>query len=144
MQFIIQRVISAKVTVDDQVISEIPNGFLVYVGFHKTDTEQIVLKGVKKLKSMRLADDKPIPSNQHFLFVSNFTLYSKFKGNKLDFHNAMKRESSESMFNYFVEEMKKLHANVSTGKFGSYSMVYSVVDGPRNILVEFVNKLSNE
>ena len=58
MKFVIQRVTSASVTVNEELIGSIEKGFLVLVGVSQTDTREIADKMVKKLIGMRIFDDE--------------------------------------------------------------------------------------
>ena len=58
MKFLIQRVDKASVSVDQQMVGEISNGFLVFVGISNTDTREIADKMINKLIHMKT--EKPI------------------------------------------------------------------------------------
>merc|ERR1719419_1358251 len=97
MRFVIQRVRSASVSVDNKVISSINRGLCVLVGIHKDDTIKDGQRLISKLLGMRLwpdQDDRPwrtsVVSNEfEILFVSQFTLYARMKGTKPDYSHSM-------------------------------------------------------
>ena len=49
MKFVIQRVLEASVTVDNQTIGKIDKGFVVLIGVGQNDTVEIADKLIKKL-----------------------------------------------------------------------------------------------
>ena len=76
------------------------------------------------------------------LLVSQFTLYHKFKGNKLDFHCAMKSEESKPFFSDFVKRVQCdfKEEKVKEGAFGEYMQVALENDGPVTIIVDSRNR----
>ncbi|KAL0476814.1 dtd [Acrasis kona] len=72
------------------------------------------------------------------LLVSQFTLYSKFKGTKLDFHNAMTPEKAKEFFNNFADYMRSEYKQdkVFLGAFGEYMNVNLTNDGPVTIIAD--------
>ena len=92
MKAIIQRVTSASVTVDGEIISSIGKGLCVLVGIHRTDTRKELEYIAKKILSTRIFDDpntgkrwdKSVKdANLEVLCVSQFTLYHILKVSKL-------------------------------------------------------------
>ena len=57
MRMVIQRVTSASVTVDGQVIGEVGKGFLVLLGVQEADSEEIADKMVDKMCRLRIFED---------------------------------------------------------------------------------------
>ncbi|KAL5036441.1 D-tyrosyl-tRNA(Tyr) deacylase [Batrachochytrium dendrobatidis] len=104
MRAVIQRVSSASVTVDGTVVSRINNGLCILVGLKVGDTDTEMDYITKKIMGLKVfqgtqsgkqwdANIKDI--NGDVLCVSQFTLYAKTsKGNKPDFHLAMKNTES--------------------------------------------------
>lgn len=81
------------------------------LGISTTDTMEQADKMVNKLVNVRLWDNadtgkswsESVKSlNLGLLIVSQFTLYGKLKGNKPDFHDAMKASDSEQLYNHVV------------------------------------------
>ena len=92
MKAIIQRVTSASVTVDGEIISSIGKGLCVLVGIHRADTRKELEYIAKKILSTRIFDDpntgkrwdKSVKdANLEVLCVSQFTLYHILKVSKL-------------------------------------------------------------
>ena len=86
MKFVIQRVTSASVEVDEKIVGKIGKGFLVLIGIGKEDNEEIADKMIKKLIGMRIFDDENGKTNLslndvsgELLLISQFTLYADCK-----------------------------------------------------------------
>ncbi|KAF8197586.1 D-Tyr tRNAtyr deacylase-like domain-containing protein [Pholiota molesta] len=143
MRAVIQRVSSASVTVDKQVISKISNGLMVLVGIGSDDTDADVAVLSKKILSLRVFSD---PSNEEnmwkasvkdvdgdILCVSQFTLLANTsKGNKPDFHRAMATEPSRNLYATFLETLKAGYKpnKIQDGKFGAMMSVSLTNEGP--------------
>ena len=57
MRLVIQRVKSAKLSVDDKLISEIGVGLMVFVGVCKGDTSVQVKKAANKISTIRIFEE---------------------------------------------------------------------------------------
>ncbi|XP_055714644.1 D-aminoacyl-tRNA deacylase [Phlebotomus papatasi] len=163
MKAIVQRVTSASVTVDQEVISAIGRGLCVLVGICKDDTAKDVEYIVRKLLNIRLFEDtsgkrwsKSVLDEQlEILCVSQFTLYHRLKGNKPDFHLAMQGTEAQDLYNTFLRQLgQKYHPDkIRDGKFGAYMQVHIQNDGPvtleldsgasKNDKTEEINKEDN-
>lgn len=143
MKALIQRVLSAKVVVNGETISEISKGLCVLVGISRDDTKKDMEFIVRKILNLRIFDDEDGKRwaksakdlNLEVLCVSQFTLYNVLKGNKPDFHNAMTSEQSEKFYNEFLDEMKKSYRAdaIKNGLFGADMQVHIQNDGPVTI-----------
>mmetsp|Transcript_28283 Transcript_28283/g.45499 ORF Transcript_28283/g.45499 Transcript_28283/m.45499 type:complete len:230 (+) Transcript_28283:78-767(+) len=143
MRGIVQRVASAQVSVDGKVVSKIGRGLMVLLGIKEGDTTLDMEYVCRKLLNMRLFDDdsgKPwkrsvMDAGLEVLVVSQFTLYCKLKGNKPDFHAAMKSSKSKPMYEGFLDLASRTYQNdrIFGGKFGAMMMVSLVNDGPVTI-----------
>lgn len=144
MKFVIQRVKSASVSVDDEVVGKIDNGFLVLIGIAKDDTKEIADRLIKKLIGLRIfsdSDDKINLSldsvNGSLLLVSQFTLYADCKkGNRPSFVNAAGAAEANDMYEYIIAKARESVANVQTGIFGASMEVSLVNDGPFTIIFD--------
>ena len=58
MRFVIQRVSSADVKVDNEVIGQIGQGFMVLIGVSDSDTMDTADKMVRKLLGLRIFEDQ--------------------------------------------------------------------------------------
>ncbi|SFL53319.1 D-tyrosyl-tRNA(Tyr) deacylase [Lachnospiraceae bacterium KH1T2] len=144
MRFVIQRVAEASVTVDDEIIGEIVNGFLVLIGVEDNDDEKIADKMVKKLIGMRIFKDENDKTNLSLadvdgslLLVSQFTLYADCrKGNRPSFVKAGAPEHANRLYEYIISECRKHVKNVQTGSFGADMKVKLLNDGPFTIILD--------
>lgn len=146
MKAVIQRVNKARVSVDGEVISSIGKGLCVLLGISRTDTIKDIQFMVRKLLNLRIFEDengkrwnKSVKDyNYEVLCVSQFTLYSKLKGNKPDFHLAMAPEQSEKFYNDFIQQLRTTYSPdlVKDGKFGAFMQVHIENDGPVTIELE--------
>lgn len=144
MRTVVQRVSSASVTVDGNVIGKINKGFLVLLGIKSTDTKQDVDYMVKKVINLRIFRDKNDKMNLslkdvngELLIVSQFTLYGDASGgNRPSFIEAGKPDIAIPLYEYFISECKKQISVVQTGKFGADMKVELLNDGPVTIIME--------
>jgi len=145
MRVIIQRVLSASVTIDSEVVAEIDNGFLVLLGITHDDNSSDIDFLVNKVANLRVFEDEDEKMNLSLLdvegsalVVSQFTLYGDCrKGRRPSFVDAARPEIAEPLYNNFVEELKKLGVrDVQTGQFGADMKVGLVNDGPVTILID--------
>ena len=89
MKFVIQRVNSASVKVDGNVIGSIGKGYLILFGAGEGDTEDMLVPFADKICKMRIFADENGKTNLsindvggEMLIVSQFTLYADCrKGN---------------------------------------------------------------
>ncbi|CAH8497554.1 unnamed protein product [Heterobilharzia americana] len=147
MRAVIQRVKNASVSVNDSVVCEIGRGILVLIGLSRRDTETDMKYIVRKILNIRLFPspdgtrrwDKSVKDlNLEILCVSQFTLYSELKGNKLDFHCAMDPKLSKDMYSQLVDQIKKNYTEdkVKDGIFGAVMDVSLINDGPVTITLD--------
>ncbi|KAL5290693.1 DTD1 family protein [Megaselia abdita] len=146
MKLVIQRVIQAKVVVQEEVISSINRGLCVLVGICQDDNNADVDYLCRKLLQLRVFDDESgkrwqknvMDQNLEVLCVSQFTLYHRLKGNKPDFHNAMQGADAQNLYNSFLEKLGKsyLTEKIKDGKFGAMMEVHIINDGPVTLEIE--------
>lgn len=138
MRALIQRVKSAHVAVDQQIIGQIEQGLLVFVGLGKNDSLATVEKLLKKILAYRVFGDDTGRMNHNvqqvkggLLLVSQFTLMADTKkGLRPDFGPAMPPDDAKQLFAQLVELAKTMYDNVQTGEFGADMQVSLINDGP--------------
>ncbi|EPE28563.1 DTD-like protein [Glarea lozoyensis ATCC 20868] len=141
MKAILQRVLSASVTVDQQLISSIGKGILVFAAVAPGDTEKDVETLATKVLKMRLWDDesggrwkKSVQDiDGEVLCVSQFTLLAVTKkGTKPDFHGALGGDKAKELYQLFVKKVEQGYAaeRVKDGVFQAMMEVALVNDGP--------------
>lgn len=144
MKFVIQRVTEANVKVDGEIIGEIGKGFMVLIGVGEDDTREIADKMVKKMTGLRIFEDENGKTNLsladlggQMLLISQFTLYANCrKGNRPSFIEAGAPDKANEMYEYIIEECKKVVPVVERGQFGADMKVSLVNDGPFTIILD--------
>ncbi|KAJ2954829.1 hypothetical protein O0L34_g3143 [Tuta absoluta] len=146
MKALIQRVMNAKVSVKDQVISNIGQGLCVLIGISDSDTIQDMEYVARKVLSVRLFEDddgkkwnKSVVDKQYeILCVSQFTLIHSWKGNKPDFRHAMPGDKSELFYKQFIDLLREEYNpdKIKDGLFGAYMQVSIQNDGPVTVEIE--------
>lgn len=144
MRFVIQRVQYASVTVDNNVIGKINNGFMVLIGVENADTKEIADKMVSKLVNMRIFQDEKDKMNLslsdvngELLLISQFTLYANCKkGNRPSFTEAGKPDMANEMYEYIISKCKESVEVVEKGEFGADMKVELLNDGPVTIILD--------
>lgn len=149
MRVLIQRVKEASVTVDNEVISLINNGLLVFVGITEDDDREDILWLTKKIANIRLFDDENgvmnrsvIDAGGDILAVSQFTLMaSTKKGNRPSYIKAAKPDISIPLYEEFCSEMEiAVNKPIQRGVFGADMKVRLLNDGPVTIFIDSKNK----
>ncbi|MDD5934994.1 MAG: D-aminoacyl-tRNA deacylase [Clostridiales bacterium] len=144
MKLVIQRVSNASVSVDNQVIGKIQKGLLVLIGVSNEDTTETADIYLKKLINLRIFEDENGKTNLslsdvagELLLVSQFTLYADCKkGNRPSFINAGAPDHANQIYEYMIEQAKKLVPKVETGKFGADMKVSLTNEGPFTIVLD--------
>ncbi|KAI7456885.1 hypothetical protein KC357_g2581 [Hortaea werneckii] len=141
MKTVIQRVKSASVTVDGQLISQIAKGILVFAAIGNDDTPKEAESMASKVLKMKFWDDdeggrwkKSVTDIEgEVLCVSQFTLYaSTKKGNKPDFHKSAPAQKGKELYDHFISNVRKQYQEdrVKDGVFQAMMDVGIVNDGP--------------
>ena len=144
MRVVLQRVKSASVTVDDQVIGKVGKGYMLLVGFTHDDSIENIDYIARKVANARLFADENGKINLSIkqvqgaiLSVSQFTLYASTKnGNRPGFGAAQKPELAKENYHYFNEKLRSYGIEVQTGQFGADMDVALVNDGPITIIYD--------
>ena len=135
---LIQRVKRASVEVEGNIIGQINQGLLVFVGVEKGDTDQDAEKLCKKLLNYRIFSDTDDKMNLsvtdisgELLLVSQFTLAANTnKGARPSFSTSAPPAEGQRLYNILVEQVKAQTNKVETGKFGADMQVSLTNDGP--------------
>ncbi|KAK1080633.1 D-tyrosyl-tRNA(Tyr) deacylase [Friedmanniomyces endolithicus] len=141
MKTVIQRVKSASVTVDGQLISSIAKGVLIFAAIGKDDTPKEAESMASKVLKVKLWEDdqgskwkKNVQEiNGEVLCVSQFTLLaSTKKGNKPDFHKCASAAKGKELYDHFLARVRSQyrHDRVKDGVFQAMMDVELVNDGP--------------
>ena len=144
MRAVVQRVTRAKVSVENEIIGEIKQGLVVLLGVARDDAEADADYLASKIASLRIFDDEAgkmnrslVDINGGLLVVSQFTLYGDVRrGLRPSWIEAAAPETAKPLYEYFVERVSKLVAEVACGSFRSLMQVELVNDGPVTILLD--------
>jgi D-tyrosyl-tRNA(Tyr) deacylase len=144
MRAVVQRVKSTKLSVDGELISEIPFGLTVFLGVKVGDTEEQADFLMKKIAGLRIFEDEQGKMNLsvkdvggEVLLVSQFTLYGDAKkGFRPSFSDAERPERAEALYEYAVEQLQAQGVVVKKGVFGADMKIEQLNDGPVTILLE--------
>lgn len=144
MRIVLQRVTSAKVTVDGEITGSIGMGFLLLFGVGHEDTEEDCRRLADKISGLRIFSDENDKINLdldsvggEILVVPQFTLYADCrKGNRPNFIQAAKPEKANALFEYFVDYLRGKGKQVETGVFGADMKVELLNDGPFTVILE--------
>lgn len=144
MRAVVQRVTSARVTVDGQLIGAIEHGLLVFVGIGQGDDPAVAKALADKVIGLRIFVDSEGKMNRALpevrgalLAVSQFTLFGDVrKGLRPSFSSAMAPGSAEVLFEAFCAAARAHDVRVETGRFRADMQVELVNDGPVTILID--------
>ncbi|MEQ1486561.1 D-aminoacyl-tRNA deacylase [Methyloglobulus sp.] len=138
MLTVIQRVTTAKVIVNHQIIGEIGAGIMALVAVEKNDTEKTAQRLLERILNYRIFSDENDRMNLSLqdiqgglLLVPQFTLAANTdKGNRPSFASAAAPEKGLQLFSHLQTIAKVTYAHVEFGEFGANMQVSLVNDGP--------------
>lgn len=140
MRVVVTRVKSASVSVDGEVVGELPSpGLLVLAGVGHDDTPADAAALARKIWGLRILDGELSASDvaAPLLVVSQFTLYaSTRKGRRPSWSRAAPGPVSEPLVEELCGQFEALGAEVHRGRFGAHMEVASVNDGPITIVID--------
>lgn len=144
MRAVIQQVKNANVVVNNEEISKIDKGFLVFLGVKDTDTMDDLAYVKKKIEKLRIFEDEDGKMNLSIsdvggkiLLVSQFTLFGDVrKGNRPSFIEAARPEKANEFYEIMKNELIEDGFEVETGQFQTHMEVSLVNDGPTTILID--------
>jgi D-tyrosyl-tRNA(Tyr) deacylase len=149
MRIVIQRVLSASVTIDGAVKSAIGPGMLILLGIGHEDDDSDIEYLVKKVSGLRIFDDEAGVMNLSIqdvggevIVVSQFTLMAHTrKGNRPSYIDAAGHEKAIPLYEAFCRRLSEaLGKPVGTGVFGADMKVALVNDGPVTICMDSKNR----
>ena len=149
MRAVLTRVRSASVTIDGQVTGSIGKGFLILLGIGPEDDEAKCRYLAEKALGLRIFEDENGKMNLgleqvegQVLVVSQFTLYGNCrKGRRPSFTGAADPELGNRLYEYFLEECRRLGYPPQHGRFGADMQVASVNDGPVTLILDTADLL---
>jgi D-tyrosyl-tRNA(Tyr) deacylase len=144
MKALLQRVTSASVTIDGEVVGSIGRGLVVFVGVADGDSPKDADYLAQKLVNLRIFADaaerfnlSALDIKAELLLVSQFTLLADTgKGRRPSFTEAAPPPRAEALFEHFVDAAKTSGLKVATGHFQQYMQVEIHNDGPVTIMLD--------
>ena len=142
MRVLVQRVTSASVLVDGEVVGAIRpdgQGLLALVGVTHDDDDAKARRLAEKLWQLRILDHERSAADvgAPILVISQFTLYANTeKGRRPAWNAAAPGPVAEPLVTAFGEALRQLGAEVASGVFGAHMQVEMVNDGPVTVLLQ--------
>jgi D-tyrosyl-tRNA(Tyr) deacylase len=136
---LIQRVNSAHVSVKKEIIGQIAQGILAFIGIEREDNEIIADKLLLRILNYRIFADNADKMNLSLkdiqgslLLVPQFTLVANTnKGSRPSFSSVTTPKISEKLFNYMLIQAENIYKNkIASGRFGTDMQVNLTNDGP--------------
>jgi len=144
MRAVVQRVSSARVTVNGEITGQIGLGLLVLLGVGREDTEADASYLAEKIAGLRVFEDDQGKMNSSVqdvgggvLAVSQFTLYGDARrGRRPSFDDAAPPDKARQLYEFFVEQIRAASLRCETGRFHEMMKVELVNEGPVTILLD--------
>ncbi len=145
MRLVIQRVLSASVTIKGGICASIDRGLLVLIGIEENDSDADAEWLASKTSQLRVFDDDSgvmnlsvMEKKAELMVISQFTLHaSTRKGNRPSYIRAARPETAIPLYEKFVALLKeKTGREIKTGVFGADMKVALVNDGPVTIIID--------
>ena len=141
---LIQRVLSARVDVENTTVGSIGPGLLALVAVQPGDDEPRTKRMLERLLGYRVFADEQGRMNRsladtggELLLVSQFTLAADTRsGMRPSFTSAATPEEGRRWFDRLVELARATHPRVEIGQFGAHMEVHLVNDGPVTFWLE--------
>ena len=144
MRALVRRVSRASVKVDGQVVGQIDQGLLIYLGIHQDDELTDLDWLIQKILGLRIFEDEHGKMNlrilpeQGILLISQFTLYGNLKkGYRPSFNRAANPKKGEELFDLFLAKLGGLfQGNLASGVFGADMKIEAIDDGPVTLWID--------
>jgi len=149
MRVVLQRVTTASITIENNVVAKIDNGLLILLGITTEDTHEDISWLVKKLVNLRIFNDTQKKMNLSvkdcdgdIIVVSQFTLFaSTKKGNRPSYLQSAKSAVAIPLYQEFLKILQEnFSKKIQTGVFGADMKVALVNDGPVTITIDSKNR----
>ena len=144
MRAVVQRVKSANVKIEDNIIGSIEQGILLLLGVEVSDEEKDLDYMCEKVPNLRIFEDENGKMNKSLLdvegsilVISQFTLLGDArKGRRPSFILAAQPDKAIPMYEKYIANMKEKGIYTQAGEFGADMKVELINDGPVTILLD--------
>ena len=141
---VVQRVTSAQVLVEKEVIGKIDGGLVVLVAITRSDGESDVNWMARKLVGLRIFrngekhfDSSIEQTGGSLLVISNFTVAAATRhGRRPGFDAAADPQTGKKWFDELIVALRATGLRVETGQFGADMQVELINDGPVTVLLD--------
>ena len=144
MKALVQRVTRASVSVNEDVVGEIGQGLVVFLGVARDDSWEDARYLASKVANLRVFENEAsrfalsaLEIGGDILVISQFTLLADSrKGRRPSFTEAAPPDMAEELYEFFVEQVRSTGLKVETGLFQEHMLVEIHNNGPVTLLVE--------
>ncbi len=144
MRALVQRVSHASVTVEEQIVGQIGQGLLVFLGVGQDDSGAQVKTLADKIAHLRIFGDEEGKMNRSLLdiggevlVISQFTLYANTRrGRRPSFTDAAPPALAEPLVERFKDALAGYGLSVASGVFGAYMTIDLRNEGPVTIMLD--------
>jgi D-aminoacyl-tRNA deacylase len=144
MRALLQRVTSASVDVDGEVVGQIGPGWLIFLGVAQGDDEQTADALAEKVALLRCFEDAAGKTNlsaadvgAQMLVASQFTLLADTsRGRRPSFIRAAPPDVAKALVERFSQALRSRGFVVAEGRFGAHMRVSLLNDGPFTIWLD--------
>ena len=144
MRALVRRVSQASVKVEGQVVGQIDQGLLIYLGIHQDDELTDLDWLIQMILGLRIFEDEDGKMNlsilpeQGILLISQFTLFGNLKkGYRPSFNRAANPKKGKEFFDLFQSKLGGLFkGNLASGVFGADMKIVAIDEGPVTIWID--------
>lgn len=144
MRALLQRTTGARVRAGGEIVGEIGQGLVVFVGVGPADDDGVADALARRISELRIFRDAEGRTNRSLtdmegeaLIVSQFTLYADTRrGRRPGFTGAAAPDLAERLYRRLAATLTGLGIGVATGSFGAEMAVELTNDGPFTIWLD--------
>ena len=144
MRCVIQRVTSASVSIDGNVVGRCGKGYMILIGVSAEDAQKDLDYMATKIPTLRIFEDENGKMNKsildvggEILAISQFTLYGDARSQRRPgFTGAARPDKAIPLYEGLVKAWRDQGIHVETGVFGADMQVSLTNDGPVTMLMD--------
>lgn len=144
MKAIVQRVSSASVSVEGEVLGQIGRGLLVLLGIGAEDHDSDLDWMVDKVVHLRCFEDdrgkmnlSVLDTQREILCISQLTLYGDCRrGSRPSFDKAANPSLALGFYEKFIDKIGKKGVIIKAGRFGAKMTISLTNEGPVTLFLD--------